>query len=122
MIAAIFRGVYTASVDFTNLTGTMPTSVFLSILEPLLSVICISLPTLRPLWGRYRGDPASGAGTMELSDRHSHSQGSRGIRVTKDTSVNYRSKDREASHHQYDESGSERNLTVATGTQHTWSR
>ncbi|CAG9998454.1 unnamed protein product [Clonostachys byssicola] len=130
VIAAVARGAYTASVDFTNITGTMPVSVFLSTLEPILSIICISLPPLRPLWRRYRGDPSSGAGTMELSEysHHSSSRGmhrSKGIRVTKDTSINYRSKETEHGDQtglHFDESGSERNLTTTVTGANRWSK
>ncbi|VUC35253.1 unnamed protein product [Clonostachys rosea] len=131
VIAAIARGAYTASVDFTNITGTMPVSVFLSTLEPILSVICISLPPLRPLWRRYRGDPSTGAGTIELSEysRERSSKGGthrgRGIRVTKDTSINYRTKSMEIGDPNglhFDESGSERNLTTTVTGANRWSK
>lgn len=55
MVCAIFRLVYISSVDLTtNITGTMPTTVFLFILEPNLAILCVSIPMLRPFWSRYK--------------------------------------------------------------------
>lgn len=37
-----------------NLTGTMPTTVFLCVFEVLLGILCVSIPILRPLYQRYK--------------------------------------------------------------------
>ncbi|RYP35860.1 hypothetical protein DL768_010960 [Monosporascus sp. mg162] len=56
VICAILRLVYISSVDmYNNITGTMPTTVFLVILEPNLAILCVSIPMLRPFWAMFKG-------------------------------------------------------------------
>lgn len=51
----MFRLVYISSVDLnSNITGTMPTTVFLFILEPNLAILCVSIPMLRPFYILYK--------------------------------------------------------------------
>ena len=37
-----------------NLTGTMPTTIFLCVFEVLLGILCVSIPILRPFYQRYK--------------------------------------------------------------------
>ncbi|CAI6089636.1 unnamed protein product [Clonostachys chloroleuca] len=131
-VASFFRGVYVSTVDFSDITGTMAASSFVSVLETLLAVLCICLPTIRPLWRRYRGDPSSSAGTMKLTGEMSGSRGPRDgqIRVTRDTHIDHRRRDLELhdmatggrDHTLFDESSSEKNLTTTvTGKKSKWS-
>lgn len=110
----------------------MAASSFVSVLETLLAVLCICLPTIRPLWRRYRGDPSSSAGTMKLTGEMSGSRGPRDgqIRVTRDTHIDHRRRDLELhdmatggrDHTLFDESSSEKNLTTTvTGKKSKWS-
>ncbi|KAH7354307.1 hypothetical protein B0T11DRAFT_126444 [Plectosphaerella cucumerina] len=55
VVCAIFRLVYISTVDLNgNITGTMPTTIFLFILEPNLAILCVSIPMLRPFYVLYR--------------------------------------------------------------------
>ncbi|KAI9170702.1 hypothetical protein HJFPF1_00172 [Paramyrothecium foliicola] len=55
VVCAIFRLIYISSVDLNkNITGTMPTTIFLFILEPNLAILCVSIPMLRPFYAKYR--------------------------------------------------------------------
>ncbi|KAI1498745.1 hypothetical protein F5X99DRAFT_313400 [Biscogniauxia marginata] len=55
VVCAVFRLIYISTVDLnSNITGTMPTTVFLFILEPNLAILCVSIPMLRPFWIRYK--------------------------------------------------------------------
>ncbi|PGH19220.1 hypothetical protein AJ80_04085 [Polytolypa hystricis UAMH7299] len=55
IVCAVFRLFYISSVDLTgNVTGTMPTTVFLFILEPNLAILCVSIPMLRPFYSKYK--------------------------------------------------------------------
>lgn len=55
MVCAVFRLVHISTVDMNaNITGTMPTTVFLFILEPNLAILCVSIPMLRPFYVLYR--------------------------------------------------------------------
>jgi hypothetical protein len=67
VVCAIFRIVYISTVDLaTNITGTMPTTIFLFILEPNLAILCVSIPMLRPVFARVKRqlgfESTSGAG------------------------------------------------------------
>lgn len=54
-MVSIFRIIYISSADLeTNLTGTLPLSIFVSQIEPLLAIICVSIPMLGPIYKRYR--------------------------------------------------------------------
>ncbi|KAI1339786.1 hypothetical protein F5Y15DRAFT_382106 [Xylariaceae sp. FL0016] len=55
VICAIFRLIYLSTVDLTsNITGTMPTTIFLFVLEPNLAILCICIPMLRPFYVMYK--------------------------------------------------------------------
>ncbi|CAH0054081.1 unnamed protein product [Clonostachys solani] len=65
VVCAIFRIVYISTVDLAmNVTGTMPTTILLFILEPNLAILCVSIPMLRPFFTRFRkGGGSSGEGS-----------------------------------------------------------
>ncbi|KAL8395860.1 hypothetical protein RB595_003348 [Gaeumannomyces hyphopodioides] len=55
VIVGIVRYHYLSTVDLrTNITGTMPLSLFTTIIELNLGIVCVSIPMLRPLYTRYR--------------------------------------------------------------------
>ncbi|KAI0895308.1 hypothetical protein F4806DRAFT_96018 [Annulohypoxylon nitens] len=69
VICAIFRLIYISTVDLTtNITGTMPPTVFLFILEPNLAILCVSIPMLRPLYTRYRERTRGASKLQEFSE------------------------------------------------------
>ncbi|KAI1456072.1 hypothetical protein F4805DRAFT_433729 [Annulohypoxylon moriforme] len=69
VICAVFRLIYISTVDLTtNITGTMPTTVFLFILEPNLAILCVSIPMLRPLYTRYRERTRGASKLQEYSE------------------------------------------------------
>lgn len=56
----------------TNLTGTMVYADFLSVFEPNLGILCVSLPMLGPIYARYiRRGPSSA--NSKLSGGHASS-------------------------------------------------
>ncbi|KAI0596490.1 hypothetical protein F4775DRAFT_314008 [Biscogniauxia sp. FL1348] len=68
VVCAIFRLIYISTVDLTtNITGTMPSTVFLFILEPNLAILCVSIPMLRPFWMRYK-KTKGGSKLQEITD------------------------------------------------------
>ncbi|KAH7243145.1 hypothetical protein MRS44_002354 [Fusarium solani] len=55
VVCAVFRFIYISTVDLTsNVTGTMPTTILLFILEPNLAILCVSIPMLRPFIVMYK--------------------------------------------------------------------
>jgi hypothetical protein len=55
VVCAVFRLIYISTVDLAlNITGTMPTTIFLFILEPNLAILCVSIPMLRPFFAAYK--------------------------------------------------------------------
>ncbi|KAM0541681.1 hypothetical protein ACHAPJ_013157 [Fusarium lateritium] len=55
VVCAVFRLIYISTVDLNNnVTGTMPTTIFLFILEPNLAILCVSIPMLRPFYAKYK--------------------------------------------------------------------
>ncbi|KAH7322603.1 hypothetical protein B0I35DRAFT_509912 [Stachybotrys elegans] len=55
VVCAIFRIIYISTVDLnSNITGTMPTTVLLFVLEPNLAILCVSIPMLRPFFVRFK--------------------------------------------------------------------
>lgn len=55
IVASIFRLIYITTIDLrSNITGTAGISIFIGALEPILSLIAVSLPMLRPLYVRWR--------------------------------------------------------------------
>ncbi|CAN8102311.1 unnamed protein product [Discula destructiva] len=59
-VVSIIRIFTMNSLDLaSNLTGTMTYAVFLSVFEPSLGTLCVSLPMLGPIYHRYirRGQP-----------------------------------------------------------------
>ncbi|PCD34196.1 hypothetical protein FGRA07_08514 [Fusarium graminearum] len=133
VVCAVFRLIYISTVDLnTNITGTMPTTVFLFILEPNLAILCVSIPMLRPFYAKYK-KRMGGSRLDEYSN--SRSTGFRDMSRTGASSAaapeavrdpnlstwemdEYRPQDK--IQHGYsvsgfpDESGSEKNLTVGS--------
>ncbi|KAI0475298.1 hypothetical protein GGR56DRAFT_506341 [Xylariaceae sp. FL0804] len=73
VVCAIFRLIYISTVDLnSNVTGTMPTTIFLFILEPNLAILCISIPMLRPFYVMYR-KRTGGSRLNEYSNERSRS-------------------------------------------------
>ncbi|KAH7157294.1 hypothetical protein B0J13DRAFT_541496 [Dactylonectria estremocensis] len=71
VVCAIFRLIYISTVDLTtNVTGTMPTTIFLFTLEPNLAVLCVSIPMLRPFYAKYKRR-MGGSKLDEYSDERS---------------------------------------------------
>ncbi|KAH7018909.1 hypothetical protein EDB80DRAFT_599929, partial [Ilyonectria destructans] len=71
VVCAIFRLIYISTVDLAgNVTGTMPTTVFLFTLEPNLAVLCVSIPMLRPFYAKYKRR-MGGSKLDEYSDERS---------------------------------------------------
>ncbi|OTA98892.1 hypothetical protein M426DRAFT_325598 [Hypoxylon sp. CI-4A] len=69
VICAIFRLVYISTVDLnSNITGTMPTTIFLFILEPNLAILCVSIPMLRPFWIRHKERTRGASKLREYSE------------------------------------------------------
>lgn len=69
IVCAIFRLIHISTVDLQlNVTGTMPTTVFLFTLEPNLAILCISIPMLRPFYVLYR-KRVGGSRLAESDDR-----------------------------------------------------
>ena len=53
-----------------DVTGTLPTVIFLFVLEPNLAILCASIPMLRPLYSMYK--KRSGNSRLdEITDEHS---------------------------------------------------
>ncbi|KAI9056066.1 hypothetical protein LZ554_000996 [Drepanopeziza brunnea f. sp. 'monogermtubi'] len=66
VVCAVFRLIYISTVDLNgNITGTMPTTIFLFVLEPNLAILCVSIPMLRPFYAKYRRRMG---GTSRLDD------------------------------------------------------
>ena len=139
VVCAVFRLVYISSVDLnTNITGTMPTTIFLFILEPNLAILCVSIPMLRPFYVLYRkrvggsrldetddrptgfrDEPSSGFSASQQHSRGTGSRANKGI-ATENLSTwemdEYYPPGKEPRHDAMvtsggDESGSEKNLT-----------
>lgn len=54
-IVGIIRAIYVTTTSMTgDVTHTLPTNLFLTVIEQQLAIITISIPMLRPLWRRYR--------------------------------------------------------------------
>ncbi|KAF7557628.1 hypothetical protein G7Z17_g585 [Cylindrodendrum hubeiense] len=71
VVCAVFRLIYISTVDLTtNVTGTMPTTVFLFALEPNLAILCVSIPMLRPFYAKYKRR-MGGSRLDEYSDERS---------------------------------------------------
>ncbi|KAI1640002.1 hypothetical protein F4809DRAFT_592109 [Biscogniauxia mediterranea] len=135
VVCAIFRLIYISTVDLTtNITGTMPSTVFLFILEPNLAILCVSIPMLRPFWVRYK-KTKGGSKLQEITDdstggyrnkSNNSGSGSRKRTGAQNTELdttwemeNYQpyiqgKTDASVSAAYADESGSEKNLTAAT--------
>ncbi|KAI1656380.1 hypothetical protein F4813DRAFT_134236 [Daldinia decipiens] len=87
VICAIFRVIYISTVDLTtNITGTMPTTIFLFILEPNLAILCVSIPMLRPFWVRYKQNTHGASKLREYSDQQTI--GSKGMKHSNQRSKN----------------------------------
>ncbi|CAH0031648.1 unnamed protein product [Clonostachys rhizophaga] len=121
VVCAIFRIIYISTVDLAmNVTGTMPTTILLFILEPNLAILCVSIPMLRPFFANFRkgggsssersGYPSalgSGAGNSKRSkDLSTWEMGTYGHAIKGSHDANASRAD--------DESGSERRLTTTS--------
>ncbi|KAF5022204.1 hypothetical protein F66182_5791 [Fusarium sp. NRRL 66182] len=137
VVCAVFRLIYISTVDLNgNITGTMPTTIFLFILEPNLAILCVSIPMLRPFYAKYkkrmggsRLDEYSSERSTGFRDRSrtggtGASTGTQPSQVVRDPNLStwemddYRPTDKVE--HDYavrgfpDESGSEKNLTASS--------
>ncbi|KAI8958747.1 hypothetical protein F5Y11DRAFT_335292 [Daldinia sp. FL1419] len=87
VICAIFRVIYISTVDLnSNITGTMPTTIFLFILEPNLAILCVSIPMLRPFWIRYKERTRGASKLREYSNEQTI--GSKGMKNSNQRSKN----------------------------------
>lgn len=81
-VVAIIRIVTLTELDLTNLTGTMVWADFWSTTEPLLAILCVSLPMLGSLWSRCT---ASRRGASKLaynsSENNTHGSGFSKLRI-----------------------------------------
>lgn len=131
VVCAVFRLIYISTVDLnSNVTGTMPTTIFLFILEPNLAILCVSIPMLRPFYAKYK-KRMGGSRLTEYSDErstgykeHSRTGGSKSGTVVRDPNLSqwemedYRPA--EGIQRDYavngfpDEAGSEKNLTATS--------
>ncbi|RYP05962.1 hypothetical protein DL764_003466 [Monosporascus ibericus] len=69
VVCCLVRLIYLVAADANEkLTATLPTMVFLIILEPNLAIICVSIPMLRPLYTMYR-TWKGGSRLREVSDK-----------------------------------------------------
>ncbi|KAF7549736.1 hypothetical protein G7046_g8248 [Stylonectria norvegica] len=72
VVCAVFRLIYISTVDISgNISGTMPTTVFLFTLEPNLAILCVSIPMLRPFYAKYK-KRIGGSRLEEYSDERSN--------------------------------------------------
>ncbi|KAI0025399.1 hypothetical protein F4780DRAFT_326935 [Xylariomycetidae sp. FL0641] len=124
VVCAVFRLIYISTVDLnSNVTGTMPTTIFLFILEPNLAVLCVSIPMLRPWYVMYK-KRMGGSRLDELSDdrtgsynkrsayaRGTRSDESRTDELNKWEMEDYTNKNKAMVTAYGDDSGSEKNLT-----------
>ncbi|KAL6351903.1 hypothetical protein LRP88_14715 [Fusarium phalaenopsidis] len=131
VVCAVFRLIYISTVDLnSNVTGTMPTTIFLFILEPNLAILCVSIPMLRPFYAKYK-KRMGGSRLTEYSDERStgyrgqsRTGGSKSGTVVRDPNLSqwemedYRPA--EGIQRDYtvngfpDEAGSEKNLTASS--------
>lgn len=133
VVCAVFRLIYISTVDLNgDITGTMPTTIFLFILEPNLAILCVSIPMLRPFYAKYkkrmggsRLDEYSNSRSTGFRDQSRTGASSAAPpEVVRDPNLSswemddYRPQDK--LQHGYsvsgfpDESGSEKNLTVGS--------
>ncbi|KAM0211712.1 hypothetical protein ACHAPA_010774 [Fusarium lateritium] len=132
VVCAVFRLIYISTVDLNNnITGTMPTTIFLFILEPNLAILCVSIPMLRPFYAKYkkrmggsRLDEYSTERSTGFRDMSRSGAQSTHPEIVRDPNLStwemddYRPSDK--AQHGYavngfvDESGSEKNLTVGS--------
>ncbi|KAF5266326.1 hypothetical protein BFJ63_vAg4648 [Fusarium oxysporum f. sp. narcissi] len=132
VVCAVFRLIYISTVDLNNnVTGTMPTTIFLFILEPNLAILCVSIPMLRPFYAKYkkrmggsRLDEYSTERSTGFRDASRSGAASTQPEIARDPNLStwemddYRPNDK--LQHGYavagfpDESGSEKNLTVGS--------
>ncbi|KAG9253101.1 uncharacterized protein F5Z01DRAFT_174290 [Emericellopsis atlantica] len=54
-VVGIIRAIYDTTTSMKgDITATLPTNLFLTVIEQQLAIITVSIPMLRPLWCRYR--------------------------------------------------------------------
>ncbi|KAL2133232.1 hypothetical protein VTI74DRAFT_2697 [Chaetomium olivicolor] len=78
-VISIIRIVTLTQLDLMNLTGTMIWADFWSATEPLLAVLCVSLPMLGSLWSRC----TARRGRSKLDPYHSSENGTNGSAFSK---------------------------------------
>ncbi|KAI6778520.1 uncharacterized protein J7T54_005044 [Emericellopsis cladophorae] len=55
-VVGIIRAIYVSTTSVKgDITATLLTNLFLTVIEQQLAIITVSIPMLRPLWRRYRG-------------------------------------------------------------------
>ncbi|CAM1502600.1 Fc.00g073760.m01.CDS01 [Cosmosporella sp. VM-42] len=132
VVCAVFRLIYISTVDMnSNITGTMPTTIFLFILEPNLAILCVSIPMLRPFYAKYK-KRIGGSRLQDYSDDRTgeygnHSQSGKGSKAgtasRPENPATWEMEDyyppgktrHDARVNRYgDESGSEKNLTASS--------
>ncbi|RYP44683.1 hypothetical protein DL768_008868 [Monosporascus sp. mg162] len=75
VVCCLVRLIHTPAADATEkLTATLPTTLFLLILEPNIAIICVSIPMLRPLYSMYR-KRKGGSRLREVSDKRTTASG-----------------------------------------------
>ncbi|KAF5567050.1 integral membrane protein [Fusarium napiforme] len=133
VVCAVFRLIYISTVDLNNnVTGTMPTTIFLFILEPNLAILCVSIPMLRPFYAKYkkrmggsRLDEYSTERSTGFRDASRSGAASTQPEISRDPNLStwemddYRPTNDKLQHGYAvagfpDESGSEKNLTVGS--------
>ncbi|KAH7323231.1 hypothetical protein B0I35DRAFT_500090 [Stachybotrys elegans] len=79
IIVGSVRVHYVSTVDLrSDLTKTMPISLFLTVIEPNFAILCVSIPMLRPIYRSYRARYGSSRGATKLSDHVTPNQASSG--------------------------------------------
>jgi hypothetical protein len=123
VVCAVFRFIYISTVDLTNnITGTMPTTVLLFILEPNLSILCVSIPMLRPVLKRFRKQIGLSSGSHDQKSQYGYGSRSGNTKLASGSNEasswelgNYyprgKGKNKVDITRADDESGSEKNLT-----------
>lgn len=68
-VVGIIRAIYVVTTSMTgDITHTLPTNLFLTVIEQQFAIITISIPMLRPLWRRYRA--RYGGYSLEESEKN----------------------------------------------------
>ncbi|RYP26302.1 hypothetical protein DL767_008097 [Monosporascus sp. MG133] len=121
VVCCLVRLIHTPAADaIEKLTATLPTTLFLLILEPNIAIICVSIPMLRPVYSMYR-KRKGGSRLREVSDKQTTTSGGGRAAITcQNNTIDWEMEDYRpdmvAQHGTtvtavVDDSGSEENLT-----------